>query len=186
MDANLERLKTLLRKHSVHYGDFVLASGKRSNVYVDCRLTTLRAEAMPLIGRAVLDRIEARGWRAELVGGLTLGADPVVSAVARESLETDQVLNGFLVRKESKGHGREQFVEGIRDGSGQRAIVVEDVCSTGGSALRAIERARDFGFEVVGAVCLVDREMGGREAIEAAGCGFEYVFLMKDLLDPER
>jgi len=186
MGANLERLKTLLRKYSVHYGDFVLASGKRSNVYVDCRLTTLRAEAMPLIGRAFLDRIEARGWRAELVGGLTLGADPVVSAVARESLETDQVLDGFLVRKESKDHGREQFVEGIREAAGQRAIVVEDVCSTGGSALKAIERAREFGFEVVGAVCLVDREMGGREAIEAAGCGFESVFLMKDLVDPER
>lgn len=170
----------------MHYGDFVLASGKRSNVYVDCRLTTLRAEAMPLIGRAILDRIEACGWRAELVGGLTLGADPVVSAVARESLESGQVLDGFLVRKEAKGHGRGQFVEGVRKGEGQRAIVVEDVCSTGGSAHKAIERAREFGLEVVGAVCLVDREMGGRAAIEAAGCGFESVFVMNDLLDPAR
>ncbi len=186
MAADLARLKALLQQHSVHYGDFVLASGKRSNVYVDCRLTTLRAEAMPLIGQAMLDRIEARGWEAELVGGLTLGADPVVSAVARESLGSAQVLNGFLVRKEAKGHGRGQFVEGIREGAGQRAIVVEDVCSTGGSALKAIERAREFGFEVVAAVCLVDREMGGREAIESAGCGFETVFVMSDLLDPAR
>ena len=136
---------------------------------------------MPLIGQAILDRIEAREWRAELVGGLTLGADPVVSAVARESLTSSQVLNGFLVRKEAKGHGRGQFVEGVREETGQRAIVVEDVCSTGGSALKAIERAREFGFEVVGAVCLVDREMGGREAIEAAGCGFEAVFLDEGL-----
>lgn len=182
MDDN-EKLKELLKRYSVHYGDFVLASGKKSNVYVDCRLTTLRAEAMPLIGKAILARIAELGWKADLVGGLTMGADPVVSAVARESLGTAQVLNGFLIRKEAKGHGRGQYLEGVREPGKLRALIVEDVCSTGGSAIQAIERAREFGLEVVGAVCLVDREMGGAAAIEAAGCPFASVFIMSELLD---
>jgi len=177
-------LKQLLKQHSVHYGDFTLASGKKSNVYVDCRLTTLRAEAMPLIGRAMLEKITQRGWQADLVGGLTRGADPVVSAVVRESLEGEQTLNGFLIRKEAKGHGRGQYLEGVREPGELRAVIVEDVCSTGGSAILAIERAKEFGLEVVGAICLVDREMGGREAIEATGCEYESVFLMSELLDP--
>lgn len=180
-----ERLKQLLKQYSVHYGDFVLASGKKSNVYVDCRLTTLRAEAMPLIGRAILARIAERGWNADLVGGLTMGADPVVSAVARESLGAPQTLNGFLIRKEAKGHGRGQYLEGVREPGELKAVIVEDVCSTGGSAIQAIERAKEFGLTVVGAVCLVDREMGGAEAIEATGCAFERVFTMSELLEKQ-
>ena len=179
------RLLALLKRFSVHYGEFTLASGQKSNVYVDCRLTTLRAEAMPLVGRLLLERVAARGWSANLVGGMTLGADPVVSAVARESLDAAQTLDGFLVRKEAKGHGRGQFVEGIRAGEGGRAVIVEDVCSTGGSALKAVERAREFGLEVVGVACLVDREMGGAEAIEAAGCEFERVFAMSELIEQQ-
>jgi orotate phosphoribosyltransferase len=182
MDDN-EKLKELLKWYSVHYGDFVLASGKKSNVYVDCRLTTLRAEAMPLIGEAILAQIAERDWKADLVGGLTMGADPVVSAVVRESLGTPQVLNGFLIRKEAKGHGRGQYLEGVREPGELKAVIVEDVCSTGGSAIQAIERAREFGLEVVGAVCLVDREMGGAAAIEATGCAFASVFTMGELLD---
>ncbi len=181
---DVQRLKQLLQQHSVHYGAFTLASGKKSNVYVDCRLTTLRAEAMPLIGRAMLEKIAQRGWQADLVGGLTMGADPVVSAVVRESLDSGQTLNGFLIRKEAKGHGRGQYLEGVREPGELKAVIVEDVCSTGGSAIQAIERAKEFGLEVVGAICLVDREMGGREAIEATGCEYESVFLMSELLDP--
>lgn len=181
-----DQLKQLLQQLSVHYGDFTLASGKKSNVYVDCRLTTLRAEAMPLIGRTMLAKVAERGWKADLVGGLTMGADPVVSAVARESLDSGQVLNGFLIRKEAKGHGRGQYLEGVREPGSLKAIVVEDVCSTGGSAIQAIERAKEFGLEVVGAICLVDREMGGREAIEATGCEYDSVFVMSELLDPEK
>lgn len=181
-----QRLKELLKRHSVHYGDFTLASGKKSNVYVDCRLTTLRAEAMPLIGRAILAKIVERGWQADLVGGLTMGADPVVSAVARESLGAARTLNGFLIRKEAKGHGRGQYLEGVREPGELKAVIVEDVCSTGGSAVQAIERAKEFGLEVVGAVCLVDREMGGADAIRATGCEFESVFRMQELLDAEK
>jgi orotate phosphoribosyltransferase len=98
-------------------------------------------------------------------------------------LGTAQVLNGFLIRKEAKGHGRGQYLEGVREPGTLRAVIVEDVCSTGGSAIQAIERAREFGLEVVGAVCLVDREMGGSAAIEAAGCPFAGVFTMAELLD---
>lgn len=163
-------------------GDFVLASGKRSNVYVDARLTTLCAEAMPLIGRQMLERVAARGWAPELVGGLTMGADPVVSAVARESLGGDTVIDGFLIRKEAKGHGTGRFVEGVAEPEGKRALIVEDTCTTGGSALQAVERARQVGMEVVGTICLVDREEGGREAIEAQGIGFERVYTLAELL----
>lgn len=176
------KLLGILRTHSVLRGDFVLASGQRSNVYVDARLTTLRAEAMPLIGRAILAGIEARGWRPDLVGGLTMGADPVVSAVARESLALDKPIDGFLVRKEAKGHGAGKFVEGLGDAAGRTALIVEDTCTTGGSALQAIERARDYGLQVVGAACLVDREQGGAEAIAQAGVPLESVFTLAELL----
>lgn len=177
------RLLELLRLYSVQHGRFTLASGQESDVYVDCRLTTLRAEAMPLVGRVILDKVAERGWRVEFVGGLTMGADPVVAAVVRESLDKPQPHNGFLVRKEPKEHGRSQYLEGLLVGTQGPALIVEDVCTTGASAVRAIERAREFGLDVVAAVCLVDRETGGREAIQNAGCGFDRVFTMIELLE---
>ena len=182
-DKDRERLKTILRAQSIKRGDFVLASGERSNVYVDVRLTALRAEATPLIGRAFVAKMRERGWQPYAVGGLTMGADPIVTAVSRESLEYGLEINGFLVRKEAKKHGRQQFLEGLPDTDGHDVVVVEDVCTTGGSALKAIERARDAGLNVIGAVCLVDREQGGREAIEAVGCPFERIFTMAELLE---
>jgi len=182
MEADHARLLEILRARSVKRGDFVLASGKRSNVYVDARLTTLHAEAMPLIGRLMLERTAARGWTPDLVGGLTMGADPVVTAVARESLDLESPIDGFLIRKEAKGHGTGRFVEGVPETEGKRALIVEDTCTTGGSALKAVERAREVGMEVVGTICLVDREEGGREAIEAAGLGFERVYTLAELL----
>ena len=176
------RLLEILRKKSVLRGDFTLASGKKSNVYVDARLTTLHALAMPLIGQAFLEKMRERGWDADAVGGLTMGADPIVVAVARESIAGDKPMDGFLIRKEAKGHGRGRFVEGIPSGAGLAALIVEDTSTTGGSTIKAIERARDFGFEVLGAIALVDREEGGREAIEAAGCGFDRIFTLQQLL----
>ncbi len=180
--ADREKLLSLLRTHSVRHGDFVLASGQRSDVYVDARLTTLRAEAMPLIGRAILDLAVARGRRPDLVGGLTMGADPVVSAVSLASLDGGVPIDGFLVRKQAKGHGTGRFVEGVADPAGKSALIVEDTCTTGASAVLAIERAREYGFEVVGAACLVDREQGGAAAIQALGVGFETVFTLAELL----
>lgn len=177
-----ETLLHLLRKHSVQLGDFTLASGRKSNVYVDARLTMLRAQAQPLIGSSILERFRSRGWDPDAVGGLTMGADPIVSAVVRESLDWKHPIDGFLIRKEAKGHGRKQYVEGFREADGLTAVIVEDTCTTGGSAVKAIERARAFGFEVVGACCLVDREEGGRQAVEATGVPFEHVFTLKELI----
>ena len=182
-DKDRERLKTILRTRSVKRGDFVLASGERSNVYVDVRLTALRAEATPLIGRVFVGKMRERGWAPYAVGGLTMGADPIVTAVSREGLEYGLEINGFLVRKEAKKHGRQQYLEGLPDTDGHEVVVVEDVCTTGGSALKAIERAREAGLKVIGAICLVDREQGGGEAIEAAGCPFERIFTMAELVD---
>ena len=177
-----EELLKILRERSVLRGDFVLASGKRSNVYVDARLTTLHAGAMPLIGRAFLKTMLDRGWVTDAVGGLTMGADPIVVAVARESLEYGYSVDGFLIRKEAKGHGRGRFVEGLQTGEGKTAVIVEDTSTTGGSTVKAIERAREFGFDVKGAIALVDREEGGRETIEAADVGFDRIFTLTELL----
>lgn len=177
-----ETLLHLLRKHSVQFGEFTLASGRKSNVYVDARLTMLRAQAQPLIGGSILERFRSRGWDPDAVGGLTMGADPIVSAVVRESLDWKHPIDGFLIRKEPKGHGRQQYVEGFRDGDGLTAVILEDTCTTGGSAVKAIERAKAFGFEVIGACCLVDREEGGKEAVEETGVPFERVFTLKELI----
>ena len=176
------RLKELLLRHSVLGGDFVLASGKRSNVYVDCRLTTLRGEAMPLIGRLMLELFRARGWQPEAVGGLTMGADPVACAVARESQSTSTPIDAFVVRKAAKGHGRKRFVEGLAKPDGVQCVVLDDVCTTGGSTVRAIERARAAGMEVLGACCMVDREQGAAEAMAEAGLRFDSIFTMRELL----
>ena len=167
-----KRLMELLRRESVRFGDFVLASGQKSNVYIDARLTTCRAEAMPLIGNAFLDKMDECGWRPEAVGGLTMGADPVAMAIARESLERSRAINAFVVRKESKKHGLRRFIEGLEMKEGVKVVVIDDVCSTGESTVTAITRAREAGMIVLGALCLVDREMGARQNIEGAlGCG---------------
>ena len=179
-----DRLKQILKKHSVRFGDFVLASGQRSNLYVDCRLTTLRAEAMPLIGRLFVDKMQERGWLPDVVGGLTMGADPVVTAVARESLDCGHVINAFLIRKEAKQHGRQKFIEGLDEPAGKNVVIVDDVCTTGGSTIKAIEASREAGMTVLGALCLVDREQGGRETIEQQhNCPFDRIFTMAELID---
>lgn len=176
------RLKALLRKHSVLRGEFILASGRRSNIYVDCRLTTLRPAAMPALGRLMLAQFRIHGWRPQAVGGLTMGADPVAFAVARESLETDLPLQAFVVRKEGKPHGRMRYVEGLACTRGVRCVVVDDVCTTGGSTVQAIGRAREAGMEVLGACCMVDREQGAREAMAELACGFAALYTMRELL----
>lgn len=178
-----KRLKGMLLRHSVVRGDFVLASGIRSNVYVDCRLTTLRGEAMPLIGQLMLELFRNRGWRPEAVGGLTMGADPVACAVARESHEVGNRVNAFVVRKAAKGHGRKRYVEGLTSPQGVQCVVLDDVCTTGGSTVQAIGRAKAAGMEILGACCMVDREEGARETITSLGCEFDALFTMRELLE---
>lgn len=177
------RLKQILRARSVMRGEFILASGKKSNLYVDCRLTTLYAAAMPLIGRLLLAAIREKGWNPRAVGGLTLGADPVVCALARESLESGGAIDGFLIRKEAKGHGRGRYLEGLTETAGVDCVILDDVCTTGGSTVTGIERARGAGMNVLGAACVVDREQGGQQAVEAQGCGFAALYTMAELLE---
>lgn len=159
-----ERLKELLKTRSLKIGDFLLASGRRSKYYFDSKLTTLTSEGAYLTARCFLEVIRREGIRAQAIGGMTLGADPIVSAVAAQSHAEGPALDAFIVRKEPKGHGTMQWIEGPVL-PGQKVIVVDDVVTTGGSTLKAIERAKEFGLEVVAVMALLDREEGGTEAL---------------------
>src|SRR5437879_4046464 len=180
--ADLSQLKDILRSKSVRFGTFTLASGETSDVYVDCKLTTCSPQAMPLIGRAFLRKLHSRGWLPEAVGGLTLGADPIAFAIARESLETAQPIDAFIVRKEPKKHGMQRYIEGLDQTEGRRVVIIDDVCSKGGSTAQAIEQAKVAGMHVLGALCLVDREMGAAELLDRRfGCALDSIFKLSDL-----
>lgn len=161
-----ERLKELLKTRSLKTGDFLLASGRRSKYYFDSKLTTLTSEGAHLTARCFLEVIRREGIEAQAIGGMTLGADPIVSAVAALSHVEGPPLDAFIVRKEPKGHGTLRWIEGPVS-PGQKVIVVDDVVTTGGSTLKAVERAQEFGLEVVAVMALLDREEGGTEALAA-------------------
>lgn len=178
--SDRERLLNLLVQRSYAEGRFTLASGAESSYYVDARLTTMHAEGQALIGRLGLAAIRDAGWRPDAVGGLTMGADPIAYAIAHASAGTDQPVHAFSVRKGTKGHGRGRRVEGCLE-PGSRAVVVEDVLTTGGSALKACRAAAEGGATVVGVLVLVDREEGGRAALEAAGYSVRALLTTPDL-----
>jgi orotate phosphoribosyltransferase len=161
--ARRKLLRRLAQK-SFRLGEFKLSSGGTSDYYIDCRTTTLDAKGSRLTGEVFLQEIQRRGWKPRAIGGLTMGADPIVVAVAVVSGEVD----GFLVRKSEKQHGTGQRIEGFRE-KGARVVIVDDVCTTGASTVQAIAAAREFGFEIVGVMCLVEREeAGGRPNVEKA------------------
>jgi orotate phosphoribosyltransferase len=168
------RLEELLLARSVRRGDFVLASGERSSYYIDCRLTTMSAEGLTLVGRGGLAAIQAAGWAPAAVGGLTLGADPVAYAIAVASFGAGTPIDAFTVRKEPKAHGTRRLIEGNLE-RGARVVVVEDVITSGASALRAIEAVRGEGATVLGVLAVVDRQQGGRQRL--AACGVHVVSL---------
>jgi orotate phosphoribosyltransferase len=161
----LQRLRSLLLERSVRRGDFLLTSGQRSSYYIDCRLTTMSAEGQNLIGGLGWRAIRDAGWRPRAVGGLTMGADPVAYAVARASFGTELVVDAFSVRKEAKAHGSGRVIEGSF-ADGDDVVIVEDVITTGGSAQRAIAAVEAAGGRVLGVLAVVDREEGGRAALE--------------------
>jgi orotate phosphoribosyltransferase len=163
-----QQLRRLLLERSVRRGDFILASGQRSSYYIDCRLTTMSAEGMVLIGRMGLAAIRAQGWRPRAVGGLTMGADPVAYAIAAASQGTDLEMDAFSVRKEPKAHGTGQQIEG-NFRAGDDVAIVEDVITSGGSARKAMAAVEGAGGRVVGIVAVVDREEGGRAVLEDTG-----------------
>jgi orotate phosphoribosyltransferase len=163
-----DRLLSLLAERSARRGQFTLASGRQSTLYIDARLTTMSPDGLALIGPLALRAIRDAGWDVAAIGGLTLGADPVSYAIAYASASTDAPLRAFTVRKEAKAHGTGRLIEGpFREGD--RVVVIEDVITTGGSALRAVEAIRAARGVVVGVLALVDREEGGRESLEGAG-----------------
>lgn len=166
------RLLDLLATRSARRGSFTLASGRQSDLYIDCRPTTMHPEGLTAIGPLGLAAIAGRGWNADSVGGLTLGADPVSYAIAYASQQAGTPLRAFTVRKEAKTHGTGKLIEGAFEAS-DRVVVIEDVITTGGSALKAVEAVRAAGAQVVGVLAVVDREEGGREAIEATGVAVE-------------
>ncbi len=168
--SDAEALDRLLLARSVQRGDFVLASGRHSSFYVDARLSTMSAEGLVLIGRMGLHAIRQAGWRAAAVGGLTMGADPVAYALAAASALEPPVVDAFSVRKEAKAHGTARRIEG-NFRAGDTVVIVEDVITSGGSARQAIDAVRAEGGHVLGVLAVVDREEGGRQALEAAGFG---------------
>lgn len=171
MSQARQELLELLAKKSFRLGEFQLSSGATSDYYIDCRVTTLDARGAQLTGEVFLEEIREQGWEAEAIGGLTMGADPIVVAVA----VTSGTLHGFLVRKSEKQHGTGQRIEGFRE-KGARVVIVDDVCTTGASTIQAIEAAREFGFEVVGAMCLVERqEAHGRQSVEKAAAPAPFI-----------
>ncbi len=175
MSTARQELLRLLAHKSFKLGEFKLSSGGTSDYYVDCRTTTLDARGSQLTGQVFLEEIRTRGWKPQAIGGLTMGADPIVVAVSVVSGE----LSGFLVRKGDKQHGTRQRIEGYRE-KGARVVVVDDVCTTGASTIEAIEAAREFGFEVVAAMCLVEREeAGGRPNVENAASPAPFVSIFK-------
>jgi orotate phosphoribosyltransferase len=178
-----QQLLSLLARLSFRLGQFKLSSGGVSDYYIDCRITTLHAEGGRLTGHSVLELLEENHIQAEAVGGLTLGADPIVSNVATASAWRAQshpdapLLHGFLVRKAEKAHGTSKRIEGFcREGA--RVVIVDDVCTTGASTINAIEAARKAGMVVAAVVCLVEREeANGRAAVEAAAQGAPFLSL---------
>lgn len=166
--ADHDRLVAMLAERSARRGQFTLASGRQSTLYIDARLTTMSPDGLALIGPTALGTLRKAGWAVDSVGGLTLGADPVSYAIAYASALDGPLVRAFTVRKEAKTHGTGRLVEGPFH-EGDRVAVIEDVITTGGSALRAVDAIRGAGGTVVGVLALVDREEGGREALEAAG-----------------
>jgi orotate phosphoribosyltransferase len=178
--GDLAALITLLKNRSVRFGDFTLASGAKSSWYIDCRLTTMSAPGQILIGPLGLDVIHEAGWRPDAIGGLTMGADPVAYAVAAASMRAGAPIDAFSVRKEAKKHGTGRRIEGNFK-TGNRVVVIEDVITSGGSALTAIDAIREEGGEVLGLLALVDRAAGGREKIEATGVSVRALVAASDL-----
>jgi orotate phosphoribosyltransferase len=175
-----DTLRDLLLARSVRRGDFVLASGRRSPFYIDARLTTMSGDGLAVVGGLGLDRLAARGWTPRAVGGLTLGADPIAYALALTARRRGQLLDAFTVRKQPKDHGTGKRIEGCFS-PGYPVVVVEDVLTTGSSARDAIGAVEGEGGHVLGVLAVVDRQEGGREAIERAGYVVEAFLTVSDL-----
>ncbi|MDA0658863.1 MAG: orotate phosphoribosyltransferase [Planctomycetota bacterium] len=172
-----QALQARIREKALKFGTFTLASGRTASYYLDCRQVTLDGRAANLIAEGLIEAMQA-DW-PDAVGGMAIGADPITAAVITRASQIGHDLRGFIVRKESKQHGRQQMVEGPVQ-QGDRVIILEDVVTTGGSALLAIEHAESHGLKVIGVMAVVDRLEGGREAFAARGYPLQTLFTVSD------
>jgi orotate phosphoribosyltransferase len=163
-----QKLIKLLIERSVKRGHFILASGKSSDLYIDARITTMSPEGLAFIGPIAIEAMKNAGWEIDAAGGLTLGADPVAYSIAVASYQSPPFIRAFTVRKDHKKHGTKKLIEGPFR-AGDRVVIVEDVITTGVSALRAIAAVKSAGGEIKGVLTVIDREDGGRETIERGG-----------------
>ena len=179
-----EKLANLLRTKSLVRGEITLSSGKKSNYYMDCKLTTLDPEGALLTGYCVLELLDEMGVKPDAIGGLSMGADPLVTAAGVVSAIEKRPLPGFLVRKEAKKHGRQKQIEGMENPRGKKVVIVDEVCTTGSSTREAIEAAEREGCEVVAVISLVDREEGGSEMLRQK-YNYRSIFTARELLAEE-
>jgi len=174
---NRTRLMELVRERALKFGDFTLASGKKSTYYLDGKQVTLSAEGLMQISYGLLDLLKGVDFSG--FGGMSIGADPIVGGVLVAAAAQNRPLQGFMVRKEAKGHGTQRFIEGPVQ-PGDKVVIVDDVVTTGGSALQAVDRVEEFGCKVVHAVGIVDRLQGGRAAFDARGIPFSALLTVED------
>ena len=174
-----DALVALFRAKALRFGQFTLASGKQASYYLDGKQVTLHPAGARLVAEGILDLLAGAGSMPDAVGGMSIGADPITAAVVAMSDLRGTPLLGFMVRKEPKGHGTNQYIEGPVE-PGQRAVIVEDVVTTGGSSLKAIERCEAFGLRIAGVVAIVDRMEGGAEAFRRAGYRFSSLLTIRD------
>ncbi len=181
MEEERKRLLRILKDLSYEEGDFTLVSGKKSSFYIDCKETTLNPEGMYLVGQLLYKKVrEIPG--AEAVGGVSIGGDPLVCATVMVSYAAHDPIRGFLIRKEPKGHGTNLWIEGGKNlRKGMNVVILEDVVTTGGSSLKAVDIAEREGFVVKGLIVLLDRLEGGKEAIESKGYSYSSIFTLNDL-----
>ncbi|MCX7943787.1 MAG: orotate phosphoribosyltransferase [Deltaproteobacteria bacterium] len=187
IDLNIEegriRLLELLKSLSFQRREIILASGRRSNFYIDCKQTALMPEGLYLIGNIFLYMIDEIGEKIDGVAGVTLGGDPLVCATSYASYVVGKNIPALIIRKELKGHGTEVYVEGKKNvPENAKVVILEDVVTTGGSTLKACDRVRQEGLNVAYIMCIVEREEGGKENIEAAGYRLYSIFRKRDFI----
>ncbi len=173
-----DALAALIREKALRFGDFTLASGKKASYYLDCKHVTLDPAGARLVAEGILDML-AQDRRPKAIGGMAIGADPITAAVVTMSAVRGTPIRGFMIRKESKGHGTNQYVEGPVQ-AGDDVVIVEDVVTTGGSSLAAIERAEGFGLKVTRVIGIVDRLEGGAQTFAERGLPFASLFTISD------
>lgn len=177
MKYDRSRLIELVKESALQFGDFTLASGKKATYYLDCRKLTLSSEGAVQVAAGMLEVIGDE--LPDAVGGMAIGADPITGSIVTLAGIKGQTLKGFIVRKEAKTHGTGRSVEGPVQ-PGEKVVVVEDVVTTGGSSVQAIERAREYGLEVIGVIGIIDRLAGGAENFAAAGVPYQSLLTIED------